>query len=200
MACFEHGTIIDLAARESVSLPDIRGTTLRVTRGTLWITQENDTQDIVLRAGDTWMVEKNGLTIIEAQEDTTFCALGRRFELGGAAIAQRTRRRRSSRACSHAFAAFFASADAQSAAVRVTRTAATPQGDIRHASRHPDAARAARRRRSSTRSSTACIGRSSPRACPRPTASSACWNSPPTTFASIPATPILRRRGRTTSR
>ena len=58
MACFKHGTIIDLAARESVSLPDMRGTTLRVTRGTVWITQENDTQDIVLRAGDNWVVER----------------------------------------------------------------------------------------------------------------------------------------------
>ena len=80
MACFKHGTIIDLAARESVSLPNMRGTTLRVTRGSVWITQENDTQDIVLRAGDTWVVEKNGLTILEAQETTTFCALGRRLD------------------------------------------------------------------------------------------------------------------------
>ena len=80
MACFKNGTIIDLAARESVSLPNMRGTTLRVTRGTVWITQENDTQDIVLRAGDNWVVEKNGLTILEAQEATTLCALGRRLD------------------------------------------------------------------------------------------------------------------------
>lgn len=80
MACFKHGTIIDLATRESVSLPNMRGTTLRITRGSVWITQENDTQDIVLRAGDTWVVEKNGLTILEAQEDATFCALGRHLD------------------------------------------------------------------------------------------------------------------------
>ena len=77
MGCFENGTIIDLAARESVFLRDTRGTTLRVARGSVWITQENDTQDIVLRTGDTWVVEKNGLTILEAQESTTLCALGR---------------------------------------------------------------------------------------------------------------------------
>jgi hypothetical protein len=80
MACFKNGTIIDLAARESVSLPNMRGTTLRITRGAVWITQENDTQDIVLRAGDTWVVEKNGLTILEAQENTTFYALGKRID------------------------------------------------------------------------------------------------------------------------
>ena len=66
MACFNHATIIDLAAREMLQLPDVRGTTLRVTRGTVWITQQNDTQDIVLRAGDNWVVERNGTTLVEA--------------------------------------------------------------------------------------------------------------------------------------
>ena len=45
----------------------------------MWITQENDTQDVVLRSGDTWMVERNGFTIIEAQNDATICATGPRF-------------------------------------------------------------------------------------------------------------------------
>ena len=80
MACFEHGTIIELAAREVVTLPDVRSATLRVTRGTLWITQEDDPQDVVLRTGDNWAVERNGLTVIEAQEDAIFCVTGRRLE------------------------------------------------------------------------------------------------------------------------
>jgi hypothetical protein len=79
MACFNHATIVDLAARETLSLPDFRGTTLRVTRGTLWITQQDDTQDVVLRAGDNWVVERNGLTLVEAQNDATFCAIGGDF-------------------------------------------------------------------------------------------------------------------------
>ena len=78
MACFEHGTIIELAAREVVTLPDMRSATLRVTRGTLWITQEDDPQDVVLRTGDNWAVERNGLTVVEAQEDAIFCVIGRR--------------------------------------------------------------------------------------------------------------------------
>ena len=80
MACFEHGTIIDLAVRETVTLPDVRSATLRVTRGTLWITQEEDPQDVVLRAGDTWVVERDGLTVVEAQDDVSFCVMGRRIE------------------------------------------------------------------------------------------------------------------------
>ena len=80
MACFEHGTIIDLSPRETMTLPDVKGATLRIMRGTVWITQEDDTQDIVLRAGDTWTVERNGLTLLEAQSDVSLCIVGRRVE------------------------------------------------------------------------------------------------------------------------
>ena len=53
---------------ELVRLDGARGTTLRVTRGTLWITLENDTRDIVLAAGDSYTIDRGGLTLIEAQE------------------------------------------------------------------------------------------------------------------------------------
>lgn len=107
MACYEHGTIIGMSPRETVTLPDLRGTTLRVTRGTLWITQEDDPQDIVLRGGDTWTIERDGLTIVEAQSDSSFCVVGRRVEslvrnrakARGSSVWDRTR---------EAFAAFFA--------------------------------------------------------------------------------------------
>jgi hypothetical protein len=80
MACFQHSTIVELAARDVVTLPDLRSATLRVTRGTLWITQEDDPQDVVLRAGDNWAVERNGLTVVEAQENAIFCITGRRLD------------------------------------------------------------------------------------------------------------------------
>jgi hypothetical protein len=80
MACFQHGTIVELAARDVVTLPDLRSATLRVTRGTLWVTQEGDPQDVVLRAGDNWTVERNGLTVVEAQDEAIFCVMGRRLE------------------------------------------------------------------------------------------------------------------------
>ena len=51
-----------------------------MTRGTLWITQEDDTQDVVLRTGDNWAVERNGLTVVEAQEDAIFCVTGRHLD------------------------------------------------------------------------------------------------------------------------
>lgn len=73
-------TTVDLGTRQSLAFPDIEGTALAVTQGTLWITQENDTHDVVLGPGDLWMVERDGLTIIEAQNDATFRALGHAFE------------------------------------------------------------------------------------------------------------------------
>ena len=80
MACFEHGKFIELNNRETLSLPDVRGATLRVARGTVWITQQDDTQDIVLRTGDTWTVEHDGLTLLEAQSDVSLCVIGSRIE------------------------------------------------------------------------------------------------------------------------
>jgi hypothetical protein len=73
-------TTVQLRNRETLALADIRGATLRVTRGTLWITQEDDTRDVVLRDGDVWAVERQGLTIIEAQGETTLHATGRGFD------------------------------------------------------------------------------------------------------------------------
>ena len=75
MACYETGTVVDLAAREVLTLDDVRGVTLRVTRGTVWITQERDLEDIVLRAGNNWVVECSGRTVIEANEAASICAV-----------------------------------------------------------------------------------------------------------------------------
>jgi len=76
MTFFEPGTIVDLAERETLVLSDIAGATLRVNRGTLWVTQEHDTRDVVLNAGDVWQVDRDGDTIIEAQTATTLSASG----------------------------------------------------------------------------------------------------------------------------
>ncbi|HEY5308069.1 MAG TPA: DUF2917 domain-containing protein [Casimicrobiaceae bacterium] len=80
MACFDYGAAIDLDTRETITLNDARGTTLRVAQGTLWITQEGDPRDVVLRTGDTWVVERDGMTVLEAQGAARFCILGQRVE------------------------------------------------------------------------------------------------------------------------
>jgi hypothetical protein len=76
MACFETGTVVSLSPREAITLPHVGGSTLRVTKGTLWLTEERDRNDIVLRAGDNWVVESDGDTVVEAQDGAMFCIVG----------------------------------------------------------------------------------------------------------------------------
>jgi hypothetical protein len=78
MACFETGTVISLPAREAITLPRVGGATLRVTQGVLWLTEENERHDVVLRPGDNWLVESDGDTVVEAQNDAVFCVVGRK--------------------------------------------------------------------------------------------------------------------------
>ena len=77
MACDGYTKIWDLAPGELVQLDGARGTTLRVTRGTLWLTLENDLRDVVLTPGDTFTIDRGGLTLVEAQGAATVCVLAR---------------------------------------------------------------------------------------------------------------------------
>jgi hypothetical protein len=45
---------------------DGAGLTVRAGRGRLWITQERDTRDIVLRAGQSFELDRNGLALVYA--------------------------------------------------------------------------------------------------------------------------------------
>jgi hypothetical protein len=77
MACSGYTKVWDLTARELVKLERGRGTTLRVTRGKLWLTFEHDTRDVVLAAGDVFTIDSDGLTLVEAQSDTTVCVMAK---------------------------------------------------------------------------------------------------------------------------
>lgn len=81
MACIRPGTLIELAPREAITLNDVRGSTVRVTRGTLWLTQEDDPSDVILRVGDNWVVEKGGATVLEAQDDARVWVIGREVDV-----------------------------------------------------------------------------------------------------------------------
>ncbi|HEX8741173.1 MAG TPA: DUF2917 domain-containing protein [Casimicrobiaceae bacterium] len=94
MSCFETGTVVSLATREVVTLPDARGAVVRVRQGILWVTQHGSQQDIVLRGGDNWVVERNGATVVEAQNDAVFCVAGKPGTRFQRAIAGPRNRRR----------------------------------------------------------------------------------------------------------
>ena len=80
MSCAGYTKVWDLAARELVKLDDARGMTLRVTRGKLWITFEHDTRDVVLAVGDVFTIDRKGLTLVEAQSDTTVCVMAKHLD------------------------------------------------------------------------------------------------------------------------
>ena len=91
MARFESGTLVNLPSSEAVTLPGVRGATLRVTQGTLWLTHEGNPNDVVLRTGDNYVVESDGLTVVEALKDARFWIVGQQAD-GLRAAARATRR------------------------------------------------------------------------------------------------------------
>jgi hypothetical protein len=104
MACDGYTKIWELAPGEMVQLDGARGTTLRVTRGTLWLTLEDDTRDVILAAGESFTIDRGGLTLIEAQDAAMVCVLARHVE----EVRSRARRPR----LAGRIAAWFASAGA----------------------------------------------------------------------------------------
>ncbi len=75
MACNGYERVWDLAPGELVQLDGARGTALRVTRGVLWITLQDDVRDVILAAGDTFTIDRDGLTLVEAQDMATVCVM-----------------------------------------------------------------------------------------------------------------------------
>jgi hypothetical protein len=69
-----------MANGELIGLDGGRGTTLRVTRGTLWLTFEQDLRDVVLNVGDVFTVDRGGLTLIEAQGEATVCVMAHQID------------------------------------------------------------------------------------------------------------------------
>ena len=80
MACDGYTKVWELADDEIVGLDGARGTTLRVTRGTLWLTFERDRRDIVLTAGDSFVIDRGGMTLVQAHGRATVCVIARHVE------------------------------------------------------------------------------------------------------------------------
>ena len=90
MACADYTKVWELAPHELVLLDGARGTTLRVTRGRVWLTHERDPRDIILDAGDVFTIERGGRTIVEALNDTTVCVLAHHVEAVRSPAARRS--------------------------------------------------------------------------------------------------------------
>jgi hypothetical protein len=56
-------------------IDDGRGILLQCLRGSLWLTQQDDRRDIVLRAGEEVVIERDGTSIVSALRDSDFVLL-----------------------------------------------------------------------------------------------------------------------------
>jgi len=69
LALSRGGTIqATLHRGESLRVDDAAGYEIRLTQGCLWITQDRDTSDYVLIAGQVFRVGRNGATLAQAME------------------------------------------------------------------------------------------------------------------------------------
>jgi hypothetical protein len=62
-------TPIQLRAREVLKLRDGEGLAVRCLGGALWITQDGDTDDIVLKAGQCFVLDRPGVALVSAPVD-----------------------------------------------------------------------------------------------------------------------------------
>lgn len=59
-----------LGAGQMLRLHDAAGWTVACRSGSVWITQEADTRDVFLDAGDSFMLDRAGLALILARQDS----------------------------------------------------------------------------------------------------------------------------------
>lgn len=61
-----NDTVIKLEGNEPVRLRSEAGYRIACLSGSAWITQEHDTRDIILEAGECFVIDRPGLTLISA--------------------------------------------------------------------------------------------------------------------------------------
>jgi hypothetical protein len=59
-------TTVCLAREGLLAIDDGRGLHLRVQAGTVWLTQHDDLRDVVLREGESFVIERPGRTLVQA--------------------------------------------------------------------------------------------------------------------------------------
>lgn len=60
---------VALTKEQHLRLRDAFGWTIKAASGTIWITQESDSRDIVLKAGDSFVLDRPGSTLISPLGD-----------------------------------------------------------------------------------------------------------------------------------
>lgn len=56
--------LYQLERNQILRVRDGKGAALRIVAGALWLTQQGDARDIVLEAGDDFVLDRNGLSVL----------------------------------------------------------------------------------------------------------------------------------------
>ncbi|MBL8832100.1 MAG: DUF2917 domain-containing protein [Rhodospirillales bacterium] len=83
---------ISLSAGRYAVLEDARGTRVACADGTLWITQHADLRDIVLRDGESFVVDRDAKVIVHAISDATFALVSPPVPAASGPLGQRMKR------------------------------------------------------------------------------------------------------------
>lgn len=59
-------TTVRLARDGVLGIDDGRGLRLRVAAGSVWLTQQDDSRDVVLREGESFVIDRPGRTVVQA--------------------------------------------------------------------------------------------------------------------------------------
>jgi hypothetical protein len=67
-----EGTVA-LQQEQHLRMRDATGWTIKAVSGTIWITQESDSRDIVLKAGDSFVLDRPGSTLVSPLGAAKLC-------------------------------------------------------------------------------------------------------------------------------
>ncbi len=65
------GPALMLGRLQRVKLIDASGSVAEVRRGKVWITLQDDSRDVFIREGESWTIDRDGLTLLQAEEPST---------------------------------------------------------------------------------------------------------------------------------
>jgi len=103
---FDHSPAVSrrqfLRQRDTLVLEDAAGTIVAVDSGCLWITLEHDPRDVILLPGMRFEIDREGRTVIAAEEDSRLRIIAtrsapERIAAWASAVASRAARRWSAR-------------------------------------------------------------------------------------------------------
>ena len=69
MRYHQTAIVVDLAYHKLLELDDAEGELIEAIEGILWITQDADPRDVILEPGQSFTVDRPGLTLVSALSD-----------------------------------------------------------------------------------------------------------------------------------